>query len=535
MYKLLIADDNVYERNGLAKLKMWQEFGFHDILLAENGSIGYELALKEKPLLVITDVQMPTMDGITMSKKIMEALPETKIIFMSCFDDSQYIRSAFDVNAFSYILKPLNIPKLRQLVKKILQINETELEKSNMINKLEQQLKDNIPILRKHLMHDLIYGNLDETMKIRLEKVDMGIKSYCSIAVLEVDNFEDISENPENDKIYYATNRINELIAEFDTEEKAFSIVLNKKRIAIIHYLDKASLKNEAEEKTLEFLSAMRQEINKKLAIEVSVCIGGVCTDCKTVSQLFERAQYVLNTSLFQKNNRIVFADDVQANKNLFDYSFLEMEEEIVALMEHFSESDLLAFVDKYYSSDYIYDTISLKAITTSIISIIQVEFMKINENFANVFGNEYVIWEKLANFESILDIRQWITNIIRSVCLFVKNKKSSRHIKTIARIKEIIDEEYAAINSVSDIASKLYISTVHANQLFKKYTGETIFDYLTNYKIERAKEFLREENSRVYEVAEKVGYKSKTYFSALFKEYTGMTPREFREHEGNV
>ncbi len=535
MYKLLIVDDNVYERNGIAKLKIWNELGFSEVFMAEDGKKGFELALKEKPLLVMTDVQMPVLDGIAMSKKIMEELPETKFIFMSCFDDSQYIRSAFDVNAFSYILKPLNITALRTTVRKVLQIRENEQKKSTIIDRLEKQIKDNVPILREHLIRDLIYGNTDDFSNGRFEKVDLKIKKYCSVAILEIDNFEEISKNDVNDSIYFVVNRICQMVYRFDSESRAFGIVLDKKRIAIIHYHDACDSEGIAVEKSLVFYSQIREDINIKLGIDASVCIGGICKDLKKLSELFERAEYVFNTSLFQKNNCIVFADDVQANKNLFDYSFIEMEEEILKLIENYNEKDVSKFVDKYYGSDFIYDTVSLKAITTSIVSIIQVELMKINENFKDVFGNEYVIWEKLANFESILDIRQWITNIIKSVCLFVKNKKSSRHTKLITKIKEIIDEEYATINSVSDIAGRLYISTVHANQLFKKYTGETIFDYLTNRKIERAKELLRQENSRVYEVAELVGYKSKTYFSALFKECTGMTPREYREHEGKL
>ena len=109
MYKLLIVDDNQHEIRGIEKLPCWKQFGFDKILSAENGRDGLELALAEKPLLVITDVQMPLMDGLTMSQKIYEKLPDTKFIFMSCFDDSEYVRGAIDVNAYGYVLKPFSI------------------------------------------------------------------------------------------------------------------------------------------------------------------------------------------------------------------------------------------------------------------------------------------------------------------------------------------------------------------------------------------------------------------------------------------
>lgn len=94
--------------------------------------------------------------------------------------------------------------------------------------------------------------------------------------------------------------------------------------------------------------------------------------------------------------------------------------------------------------------------------------------------------------------------------------------------IKKIIDEQYMNLDNVNQIAEQLYISTVHANFVFKGCFGCTMFDYLTRVRIDKAKEMLSSKKYKVYEVADLLGYKSKTYFASLFKEYTGLTPKEF-------
>ncbi len=532
MYKLLIVDDNCYERQGIAKLECWEQFGFGEIFFAEDGTEGLEIALREKPLLVITDVSMPQMDGLEMSQKIYEQLPDTKFIFMSCFDDSEYVRGAIDVNAHGYILKPINIGKLYGIIERILKINALEQEKQDKISILEHQIKEDLPILRNQLIRDMFYGNLSDFRSDNINKFGLEIKNYYSVAIMQIDAFEEISRNEETDKIYFNINKIVNKFLRINPLSRIYGIVLNKKQIGIIIFLDTACDLQEAEEETLTTIGSIKKEIDDTFIFGVSVCIGGISDRAEDIHMLFEKAENVFEASLFAKKNSIVFASEIKSDRNMFDYSVAELEKEIAELLELGDSDNIAEFVDKYYNTEKIQNREVVKRFTAAVVGVVQLVLFKMNENFCDVFGDDYIIWEKLSKFDSILDLRQWVYNILFSISDFIKDKKSSRHMKLINRIKEIINEDISKIDSVNAIAEKLYISTVHANTIFKKYMGETIFDYLTKVKIEKAKAMLKEENSRVYEISAKLGYKSKTYFSTLFKEYTGMTPREYREYE---
>lgn len=528
MYKLLIVDDNQHEIRGIEKLPCWKQFGFDKILSAENGRDGLELALAEKPLLVITDVQMPLMDGLTMSQKIYEKLPDTKFIFMSCFDDSEYVRGAIDVNAYGYVLKPINISKLCAITEKILKLNAMHLESQKKINLLENQIKENMPILREQLIRDIFYGNMTDFNNTGLEQFNLQNKNFCAVFVVQIDE----KSSNEDAEAYLDIMKVKSYFEKTSEVNRVFGVILSKRQLGVLIFADVAADTDSVEDECLEFCDRVKEEINTNLLLDISVCIGGVSRRMEDIPHLFTNAENVLNTSLFTKRNSIVFAEEVESGQNMLDYSARELEAEITELIESGDEEKIQKFVDKYYNSSAVQKKEMIKAFTTSVVGIIQVVFFKMNRNLSEVFGDDFVIWEKLSRFDSILDIRQWIYNIFMSICEHTNERKSSRHENLINDIKKIIGENYSHIDSISDIADMIHVSTVHMNVTFKKYTGETVFDYLTRFKLEKAKELLRKSNSRVYEISEQLGYKSKAYFSSMFKEYTGMSPREYRECE---
>ena len=126
-----------------------------------------------------------------------------------------------------------------------------------------------------------------------------------------------------------------------------------------------------------------------------------------------------------------------------------------------------------------------------------------------------------------------WIMNGNNMVIQHIAESDKNTHQRLISAIKNMIDKDVYAIESVEHIAKELKISSSYAKNIFKKYTGITIFTYLFNKRMEVAKSLLDMPELRSYEIAEKLGYKSKAYFSSAFQKYTGMTPNEYRKRMG--
>ena len=113
---------------------------------------------------------------------------------------------------------------------------------------------------------------------------------------------------------------------------------------------------------------------------------------------------------------------------------------------------------------------------------------------------------------------------------VFFSKAESGRYQKIVDDIKLIINERYAVIDNVGQIVNPLFISASHANLIFKQQTGQTIFDYLIKRRMEIAKQMLMDPYRKIYEIVEKTGYKANSHFTSVFKEYTGLTPKQFRD-----
>jgi two-component system, response regulator YesN len=155
------------------------------------------------------------------------------------------------------------------------------------------------------------------------------------------------------------------------------------------------------------------------------------------------------------------------------------------------------------------------------------------NENMARVFGSEALPWNKLAKFDSIQDVKQWIVNILAAVKEYLDGQQDRRYRTIVSDIKRIIEQEYATIQNVGDIVHSLYISSSYANRLFKQYEGMSLFEYLVKIRMDKARQMLEDPYRKIYDISESVGYVSKSYFSSLFKETTGMSPKQYRDRCG--
>jgi len=151
----------------------------------------------------------------------------------------------------------------------------------------------------------------------------------------------------------------------------------------------------------------------------------------------------------------------------------------------------------------------------------------------AHIFGKEALPWNKLAKFETIPDVKQWIVNILSAAKEYLDNQQDRRYRTIVSDIRHIIEQEYATIQNVEDIVRSLFISSSYANRIFKQHEGMSLFEYLVKVRMEQARNMLEDPYRKIYEISESVGYVSKSYFSSLFKETTGMTPKQYRDRCG--
>ena len=162
MYRILLVDDEKMELEALKNYIDWEALGIDHVDTAKNGKAAYELVLEKQPDIVITDIQMPVMDGITLAKKIYEWNRSIKLIFLTGYDDFAYVKEAFQVNAVNYLLKPFSEESIAEVIHRAVR----QIEKDNLF-------QSSVDMMEKVLLQRLCTEEQtpEETLLSELEQV----------------------------------------------------------------------------------------------------------------------------------------------------------------------------------------------------------------------------------------------------------------------------------------------------------------------------------------------------------------------------
>jgi len=530
MFSIIIVDDNRLVSEGIRELVDWESLGVEVAGICDNGLEGYKMAMKLKPDFVISDVDMPVMDGLEMAAKIKDALLETKFIFISCFDDFNYVKEAMDLEAYKYILKPINFDELTSVIQKLSKLKNQNLIQKGVENELKLQVRRSIPLLQQQFFKDLLYGRLTDEEDILAHMRYLGIErvnQYYTVVFVEVDDYELKYSGVDIEKKYLIIEGIKKYINELMLF-KDNGYIINQQHNSLGFIIYTPNNKDEELSSILEALSLCKGSINNKLNVNITFGVSEFSVNIKNMPKLLEYAEYAVKSKFYSRGNTIIMSSDIKDFSEFEHYNLQILRNDIKEIFVNEKKELIDTFINKYYMTNTHLPQNYIKSLTFSIVNIIHTILIEENQSFENVFQSETAIWEKISRFETIVDIEQWISYLFKEVISYLSNKESNRYKKIVEDIKRIVGKNYAEVNNIEEIIKPLFISASHANLIFKQKTGMTIFDYLVDTRMEQAKKMLEDPYSKVYEVSEKVGYKNKSYFSSIFKEYTGLTPKQY-------
>lgn len=511
LLKVLIVDDNVSDLNGIKELIDWKDLGFCIAGTSHNGKDGIRLAHETAPDLIITDVSMPHMDGFEMVTEIKKFLPQVRIIVISCFDDFEYMQQALSQKVDHYILKPIDIDELIKAVLNSKNIHENLALKQLEEYNAKQMLKASVPLLCENFIVDLLYGRTDTTIAAeRMNYLNLH-DSACRIILfsfekmsVEEDYIKSVKMKP---KIERHLRRIFPTICVYIEENQI---------AAIIDVEENSKLENDV----FEIFEQILSESDNRVYIIISNII-------KSKMQLNSHfLSLKKSASISGKYSNILFEKDSPSYSPLelnFDALYGEMSD----IFETNNNEKIKEFVNKYIISGK--NTESTRSIVYVIIGIAYSLTADKPHQADGILAFSPDIINKINSFDSDFDIKMWTYNILSELqkTFFVSEK--GKYEKIIDDIKKIIDKDYADISSIGVIAERIQMSSGYINKLFKQYTDETINDYLLTVRMKAAAKLLKDPYIKVYEVAYKTGYESTAYFTSVFKNFYGITPKAFR------
>jgi len=546
MYKLIIVDDEEEVRKGIIEKIEWDKYGFVVVGEAENGIEAMEAVEKVLPDVVLTDIKMPYMDGLTLAGKLKEKFPTIKIIFLTGIHEFECAQKAVKLNVIDYILKPFSSAEMTELLQKIKNILDHEIARKKDYDMLRQHYRKSLPLFRDKFLNSLItnrYNSRDVLRKAQSLGIDIE-KSGFIVSVLRIDSEESFRNNlwvqnyptyesaagtaDERELLEFAIFNISEEITE---KYKAGTVFTHDEYIVFI-FTSNDGNKEDLINKSFSILEEIRISIEKYLDTTVTIGVGRFCPDISHLSHSYEDAVTALDYSMILKKNQIIYIEDLEpenSKKLVFD----ELKERSLTSCLKVGTPEEIAAVINNLFNEIIEAQISFKDYQIYLLQMITV-ILKVardlNVDMFKLFGETYNLISQIYKLKELDDAREWMTDICIKVrnCISINRQNTSGEI--VRKAVEYVHNNYHDSEIVIEKVCKyLHISSSYFSTLFKKEMNMTFNNYLTNVRLEASKELLRTTDMKFYEIAQRVGFSEPNYFSYCFKKKFGLSPSEYR------
>ncbi len=534
VYKVFLVEDEIVIREGIKNKIHWEAEGFIIVGDESDGELAYPMIISQQPDILITDIKMPFMDGLELSKLLKKEMPQLKIIIISGYSDFGYAQQAIDIGVSEYLLKPITSDKLVTAVKNAVAAIEKErkdkliLEQYQLLVYQKQQKK------RADFFNALVSGKMSLSQIIEQEKelgIDMVARVFC-VLLFQFKGQEDMYEY--SNDIVQCETRMTQALSRF-TDIKVFERGMDGWAFILMG-------ENELQ------ISELTQELCNIL---IGICedkahyfggVGRVVQRIRDLQQSYLDANRAFSLRYFESRDQFLFYNDVCNIKaqmgNRINVSELNLEKLDRNLLEDFLKRgtihDVDEFVDSYFDgfgSNAMSSTLFRHYIIMDGYSAIM-KFLKTlkypKEKIDNSLKSMNSVIDKLSTFE---DCCLLYKSILKEA-IDLRNKNSQkRYAGLIEQAKEYMHIKFSMSDlSLDQVAATVNLSPNYFSSLFNQETGMTFIEYLTDIRMEKAKDYLRCSSKKITEIGFLVGYLDSHYFSYIFKKTQNCTPSEYRQ-----
>lgn len=537
MYKVVIVDDDILIRKGIRNVIKWRDYCCDVCAEASSGEEAIEIIKECKPDIVITDIKMPNMDGIELIREIKQIIPKCKIIILTAYREFDYAQKAIRYGAFDFLLKPTKVEDLINVIQKAIMEIENERNLVETFERINKFLEEKLPILRENLLFNIIFGMITSEQEIlqMAASYKVDIKNFLMVLAECNINLESRADF-DNKHIYILgiSNMLNDFIYK---DCSVYTIYLNNTQAVYIISFDKPITKDKEKElyQDLEQLrEAAKNCFNINLTLAVSTWGNGIIELPVKFKECIDAINYKF---YFDEEDIIYYKDLIHLFVYNDDRELARLKSEIISNVRYGNLSNLENLLnqleeilrrvklDKHYIQNYYY------LLLTEINMIKSQLLTRLADNNGNQSEElETGSIRDILKCKSIGELNNLLRASIYKTIEEIQKHNLNNMGALIKKAIEYIRTNYNKELSLSEISERLYISPSYLSRLFKKQTGKNLSDFINEYRIEKAKELLKESDLKTYEIAEKVGIPDPHYFSRLFKRWTGYSPSEYKE-----
>lgn len=538
MYKVLLVDDEALIREAISENIMWEEMGFSFMGACENGKQAMEMIEKEQPDLLLTDINMPFVDGIELTRFVYENYPDTKVIIISGFDEFEYAKSAVKYQVLEYILKPITPMEFMETLQRVKRMFDEKRQSQRDMKKIRSAYVSNLPALQGRYLHHLLSGTADYSrLEEKQEELKLNLRANCyNTALVEGDSLEPFTSRYANVKDELALFAIYNITAEIVTMEACGIAFQSMDEETVIIFMD--STKEGLQEKTRRVLPVIRGAIEEFLNIQTTIAVGKTVYSVEELADSYTKTKSAMEYKFMLGGNQIIEAEEYEEIRNSAKYvDVFEWASRISACIRtnhpEKVEEQIHAFI-RQIKQGFVNRNRSFVYVQNLVLSVINL--LELPETLEEeIFSQERDFVGQMDRCENLDEVTKRLVTIFRFICDLLSNQRDSYGRRQAMLAMDYIEKNYQDSSvTLNSVCNALAMSTSYFSSVFKSYTGETFIEALTKKRMEKAKMLLEQGQLKTYEIAEAVGYSDAHYFSFSFKKAVGKTPTEYAKEFKN-
>lgn len=534
--KVFLVEDEMVIRRGIKNSIDWEKEGYIFCGEASDGELAYPMIIKEKPDILITDIRMPFMDGLELCKLVKKELPDIKILILSGYDEFDYAKEAIRLGVTEYLLKPISSGKLLEALNGVSESIRREKEDKDLVHKYMEEMRENTEHEKQKFFEQMIAGNLSMADALETgKKYEMNLSAGMYNLLLF--RFTLGKENRKSGELLgeaeYAIEKLTErleYVFEFQRGVEGWAFLLM------------ADNEEQMSERVKELSKDLEEIMKNYSTIAYFGGIGQPVARLRELERSFREAERALAARFTMELNRIISVEDIRVAQNVDTLDDIEITsfgeiEKTRTMLEKFlnngAEDEIDEFVDVYIS-ELPEENLKSVLMRQYIIMDAYIVMMSFCEKIEGIEGEMQAQSEELKNsmktIQTLEEIKNYIRMLLKKI-IGVRDTISGRRYSDIIEIaKDQIRKTYMSDEiSLNTIAAEVGMSPSYFSSIFSKEMGKTFVEYLTEIRMDRAKELLMCSSMKTSEIGYEVGYKDPHYFSYIFKKTQNCTPKEFR------